>query len=81
MKNIKLTKEEQAIEDMAEQYVPVSRKEFREMKRALELRKKDTVLNLRINSNDLQNIKNKAKKVGLKYQTFISEVLHKVAQA
>jgi predicted DNA binding CopG/RHH family protein len=81
LKNIRLTKEERAIESSIEHYVPIGAKEFKEIAHAVALRKKDAVLNLRINSHDLQNIKQKAKKLGLKYQTFVSEVLHKVAEA
>ncbi len=78
-KNFKLSKEEQEIEDAAEEFVPVPREEFEMIKRALEARRKNAVLNLRINSNDLALIKDKAKKLGVKYQTFITEILHKVA--
>ena len=78
---IKLTTEEKAIESAIDQYVPVSPKEFKEIARAVEKRKKDTVLNVRINSHDLECLKQKAKRLGLKYQTFVSEVLHKVAEA
>ena len=81
MKSIKLTKEEKAIEDIIEHYVPVGPKEFKAIAQAIALRKKDAVLNIRVNSHDLENIKYKAKKLGLKYQTFVSEVLHKVAEA
>ncbi len=81
MKNIKLSKQEKEIENMIEQYVPVGSKEFKEIAQAVAMRKKDAVLNVRINSHDLENIKYKAKKLGLKYQTFVSELLHKVAEA
>jgi predicted DNA binding CopG/RHH family protein len=81
MKNIKLSKQEKDIENVIDQYVPVSGKEFNEISQAIALRKKDAVLNVRINSHDLENIKFKAKKLGLKYQTFVSELLHKVAEA
>ena len=81
MRKIKLTKEEQAIEDHIEEFVPVSQKEFNEITKALEARKKDAVLNIRINRYDLENLKQKARKLGIKYQTFISEILHKIAQA
>jgi predicted DNA binding CopG/RHH family protein len=79
MRKIKLTKEERWIEDHAEEFVPVSKEEFRKIANALEARKKDAVLNLRVNRMDLENIKQKAHKLGIKYQTFISEILHKVA--
>ncbi len=81
MKHIKLTKEEKAIENMIEHYVPVEPKEFKEIAQAIALRKKDAAFNVRINGHDLENIKYKAKRLGLKYQTFVSEVLHKVAEA
>ncbi len=81
MRKIKLTKEEQEIEDSLEEFVPVSRQEHQEIVAAIEQRKKDAVLNIRVNQYDLENIKQKAKKLGIKYQTFISEILHKVAQA
>jgi len=79
MKRQKLTKEEQWFEDHAEEFVPVKGKEYDAIVAAIERRKKDTVLNIRVNSYDLENIKQKAQKMGVKYQTFISEVLHKLA--
>jgi len=81
MKKYKLTKEEQWIEDHAEEFIPVSREKFEMIKRAIERRKKDAVLNIRVNSYDLAYLKQKARKLGIKYQTLISEILHKVAQA
>lgn len=81
MRKIKLTKEEQWIEDHAEEFVPVSKEEYNLIVQALERKKKDAVLNIRMNSYDLKTIKQKAQKLGIKYQTFISEILHKVAQA
>ncbi|MBF0477994.1 MAG: antitoxin [Candidatus Omnitrophica bacterium] len=81
MRKIKLTRYEQTIEDNIEQYVPVDKKEYEEIVQALAARKKDAVLNIRVNRFDLDNIKKKSKKMGVKYQTFISEILHKVAQA
>jgi predicted DNA binding CopG/RHH family protein len=80
MKKFKLTKEEQWIEDHAEEFVPVGREEFEMIKQALERRKKDAVLNIRVNHYDLETIKQKARKLGIKYQTLISEILHKVAE-
>jgi predicted DNA binding CopG/RHH family protein len=80
MRKIKLTKEEQWIEDHFEEFVPVGKDEYDKIVRALEARKKDAVLNIRVNSYDLEHIKEKAQKLGIKYQTFISEILHKLAQ-
>jgi predicted DNA binding CopG/RHH family protein len=79
MRKIKLTKEEQWIEDHAEEFVPVGKDEYKEIAQALERRKKDAVLNIRVNSYDLEHLRRKAQKLGIKYQTFISEILHKVA--
>lgn len=81
MRKIKLTKEERWIEDHAQEFVPAGREEYSKIVEALERRKKDAVLNVRVNSHDLTAIKEKASKMGIKYQTFISEILHKVAQA
>jgi len=44
-------------------------------------RKKDAVLNIRVNHEDLHEIKGKAKKLGVRYQSFISELLHQVAHS
>ena len=81
MRKVKLTREERAVEQSLEEFVPVSRQEFGEIVHAIEQRKKDAVLNIRINRYDLENIKQKARKLGIKYQTFVSEILHKVARA
>lgn len=83
MRSLKLTKQEQEIEDalMKGEYVDVSKDKFNEIAKAIADRKKDAVLNIRINSKDLETLKRKAKKFGIKYQTFISEILHNVANA
>jgi len=81
MRKIKLTREERWIEEHAEEFVPVDKDKYDEIARAIAARKKDAVLNIRVNSYDLEHIKQKAQKLGIKYQTFISEILHKVAQA
>ncbi len=80
-RKMRLSKQEQLIEDHIHEYIPVKGAEFEVISQAIARRKKDTVLNIRISSYDLESIKNKAKKFGIKYQTFISEVLHKVAHA
>jgi len=80
MRKIKLTKHEQWIENHAEEFVPLKGEEYKRIIDALERRKKDMVLNIRVNSFDLRAIKGKAHKAGVKYQTFISEILHRVAE-
>ena len=82
-RRIKLTKMERELEAAAErgEFVSVSRKRFEEIAEAIAARRKDAVLNIRVNSGDLENLKEKAGKLGVKYQTFISELLHRAAQA
>jgi predicted DNA binding CopG/RHH family protein len=81
MRKMKLTREEQWIEDHAEEFIPVSKEEFELFKQAIVRKRKDMVLNIRVNSWDIAQIKEKARKAGIKYQTFITEILHKVAQS
>lgn len=81
IERIKLTPYEKRIEAAADEYRPVSKKEFDEIARMLERRKKDAVLNIRLNQGDLDSLKHKAAKLGVKYQTFISEILHRVAMS
>jgi predicted DNA binding CopG/RHH family protein len=80
MRKIKLTKEEQWIEDHAEEFIPLRGQGYKRIVEALERRKKDAVLNIRVNRLDLEHIKQKARKMGIKYQSFISELLHRVAE-
>ena len=60
-------------------YVDVSKANFEEMAQAIARRRKDAVISIRVNSQDLRQIKGKAKRLGIRYQTLISEVLHRVA--
>ena len=80
-KNLKLSKTEQWIEDHVDEFVPAPKELVEKVAAALEHRRKNAVLNIRINQGDLDNLKAKAKKLGLKYQTFISEILHKIAHS
>ena len=52
---------------------------FETLAESIQSRKKDAVLNIRMNSRALKNIKVKAQKLGIKYQTLIAELLHHVA--
>ena len=83
MRRITLTREERKIEDalVRGEYVPIPREEFRELVQALAHRRKDAILNIRINSADLKSIKAKARRHGVKYQTFIAEFLHRLAHS
>jgi predicted DNA binding CopG/RHH family protein len=81
MKKMKLTREEKAIERAAArgEYKPVSPAEHQKIVNGLMRRRKDAVLNIRINSFDLENIRKKAKRLGVPYQTYIAELLHRFA--
>ena len=80
MRRIKLTKYEQAIEAAIErdEFVDASPERVREIAEAIERRRKDAVISIRVNSHDLELIKKKAKRLGVGYQTLISEMLHKM---
>lgn len=83
MRKVRLTKEEREIEKalLRGEYIDIDKNELTKIAQAIANRKKDTVLNIRINSKDLMLLKNKAKRFGVRYQTFISELLHKVAHS
>jgi len=83
MRQVKLTKQEKQIEDalLAGRYTDASDLKFNQIAQAVAHRKKDTVLNIRVNSQDIAEIKHKANKLGIRYQTFISELLHRVAHS
>jgi len=83
MKKYKLTKEEKEIENalLRGEYIPIKGKELENIEKALKLRRKDITMTIRVNSKDIKKIKNKAKKLGVKYQSYISEVIHQVAEA
>ena len=82
-RKLTLTGEEKKIEDslIRGEFVDVGEKEFKDIAKSIKARQKDTVLNIRINSEDLQMIKKKSTKLGVKYQSLISEILHRVAHS
>lgn len=83
MKKIRLTSEEKEIEAAIErgEYIPVSGKELKAVAEAVAARKKDMTLTIRVNSQDINRIKQMADKKGIPYQSYLSEVIHRVAQA
>ena len=83
MRETKLTRGEREIEQalLKGEYVSVGKAEFETIAEALAHRRKDAVLNIRVNSGDLKTIKEKARRHGIKYQTFIAELLHRVAHS
>ncbi|MBI5375814.1 MAG: hypothetical protein HZA77_10285 [Candidatus Schekmanbacteria bacterium] len=82
MKKIRLTKEEREIESalLRGEYKKIKGKELEKIERSLKSRKKDITMTIRVNSEDIEKIKVKAKKIGIKYQTYISEIIHQVAE-
>lgn len=80
-KKIRLTRSEQAFERAAArgEFRPASQEEFNRVAEELARRRKDAVLNIRVNSHDLESLKKKTKKMGIPYQTFVSELIHKYA--
>ena len=83
MRKIKLTPYEKRIEkDLIEgHYTLASKEDVEHYRAAVEAYRKNTVLHIRINETVLQKLKDKAKKLGIKYQTFISEILRRVAHS
>lgn len=81
----KLTEDEQKFESEIERgaWKPVPRKDsdrFRaEMTEAAQNGNKDARVNLRLNSDDVEKIREKAEREGIPYQTLIGSVLHKYA--
>jgi len=82
MRKIKLTRQEKAIESnlLKGEYVNVKKSDFTAIAESIAARRKDAVLNVRVNSRDLASIKQRAQKLGIRYQTFISEIIHRIAQ-
>ncbi len=81
MKRIKLSKSEKAINRalVRGEYRPVGKMEFKSIAQAIARRRKNAVLNIRVNNEDLKSIKQKAERLGIPYQTFVSEMLHHFA--
>lgn len=83
MKKQYLDQEEKEIMEAIErdEYVPVAGVELKKMADALAARKRDMTLTIRVNRNDINRIKRMAQKRKIPYQSYISEVIHRVAQA
>lgn len=86
-KNLVLDEYEQGIEDAIEagefKPIPVPKKELAMLKQAakntLKLMKKDENINIRVSYNTKQALRDKAAKLGLKYQTLAGSILHRYA--
>jgi predicted DNA binding CopG/RHH family protein len=72
-----LDKDEIIIEKEATRYKKVSSEKKKNIESILEKSSKKRVVTLRLNNNDLEQLKSIAKTEGMPYQTFISSILHK----
>ncbi len=81
MNPFKLNREERAIEAAIArgEYKPVSRAEFNSFVALFKRARKNVVISLRLNNNDLALIKRKAIAQGVPYQRLISELIHHYA--
>ncbi len=79
MKNTKLDHFEKEIENNADQFVKVSDKTHRRIKKIISKANEKNRVTLRLNNQTLDLIKRKAQEDGLPYQTFISSILYKYA--
>ena len=82
MKKIRLTKEEKEVENalLSGEFKSLKGKELESIENALKTRKKNITMTIRVNSEDVEKIKEKANRLGIKYQSYISEIIHQVAQ-
>ncbi len=81
MKKSPLSRSEKAIENalLRGEYRPAKPAEVAAIAAAIARRKKNAVLNIRVNREDLASIKRKAKHLGVPYQTLVSELIHHYA--
>ena len=77
MSQSKLDNFEQQIEDDAERFVPAVGDDRERVERVLANSRKSRNINIRISEHDLEQVKRRAEREGLPYQTLISSVLHK----
>ena len=72
-----LDSDEKLIEKEAREYKRVSKDRKKNIESILEKSSKKRVVTLRLNNNDLEQIKSIANTEGIPYQTLISSILHK----
>jgi predicted DNA binding CopG/RHH family protein len=77
MKHTYLDKTEREIEKNAHLMVPVSEQKRIKIETILSRARKSRSISLRINSYDLNKLKEKAFQNGMPYQTLITTILHK----
>lgn len=78
MNPFKLNREEKKIEAevLRGEWKSVNPEKFKRISDALARARKDAVISLRLNSEDLAAFKKKAKAAGVPYQSLISEIIH-----
>jgi len=77
MREIELDEYEQAIEDAAEEYVPLEGEELEKVEAILASARKNRSINIRISGHDLSRVKEKSREEGIPYQTLISSIIHR----
>ncbi len=77
MKNVKLSKYEQNIEDSISEYNSVSSKKRKKIENIIKEAVEKKNISLRVNNQDLNLLKVRAEREGIPYQTLISSILHK----
>lgn len=77
MRNKRLDNHEQQIEDEAERFVQADGEERSKIEQILANSRKTRNINIRISEYDLEQVKRRAEREGLPYQTLISSILHK----
>lgn len=78
MNPFKLNREEKKIEAevMRGEWKSVDPERFKRISAAIARARKDAVISLRLNSEDLAAFKKKAKAAGVPYQSLIAEIIH-----
>ena len=77
MKEVKLDNHEKEIEKDILKYKKVSSSKIAKIERIIQKANKKKNISLRLNSQDLDQLKLKAEKEGIPYQTLISSIIHK----
>ncbi len=80
-KRLKLTREEKEIEAAINrgEYRSVGPLELARFKKSLAHHRKEAVISLRVNKQDLEKLKKKSQRLGIGYQTLLAEVIPHLA--
>ena len=82
MKKQYLDAEEKEVMEAIEkdEFIPVTGAQLKRVADAIAARKKDMTLTIRVNRKDINRIKKMAQERKIPYQSYISEVIHRIAQ-